>query len=294
MTQQSHDVKIRRMEKRDLQQVLDLINTEGWEYDIAEIDRILRIDPISSVVACKGEIVVGGVTVAAIGGRCVLGHVVVRDGWRRKGLGNLMVDSVLEEMESRGIDFVDVFSVNDAVPFYKKHGFHIVEELRTYVKRGLSEEDCAPVRSNRIRTLNPSDLPQMVALDSCILGFERSRILEILMKDFPRQCKGLFAGGKLAGFIMGRTNTLMDDAGPWVMEHPDIEDGQLLLRALFSAKRPGCRVIFGLPEKNKVARDTLATMGFKNEINQFRLVRSGKKAQEFSPGMMTISAFEFG
>ena len=134
----------------------------------------------------------------------------------------------------------------------------------------------------------------MVALDSRILGFERHRILETLMKDFPQQCKGLFTGGKLTGFIMGRTNTLMDDAGPWVMEHPDIEDGQLLLRALFSAKKPGCRVIFGLSEKNKAARDTLATMGFKNEISQFRLVRSGKKAKEFSPGTMAICAFEFG
>jgi N-acetylglutamate synthase-like GNAT family acetyltransferase len=254
MTQHDSGIELRRMEKRDLQQVLDLINTEGWEYDLAELDRILRIDPISSVVVCKGEIVIGGITVVVIGGRCVLGHAIVRDGWRRKGLGNLMVGSVLEDMEARGIDFVDVFSVNDAIPFYRKHGFEIVEEWRTYVKRELSEEDCAPVRSNRIHTLDPSDLPQMVALDRRILGFERHRI----------------------------------------MENPNIEDGQLLLRALFSAKKPGCRVIFGLSEKNKVARDTLATMGFKNKISQFRLVRSSRKAKEFSPGMMAICAFELG
>jgi len=294
MIQQSHDIKIRRMEKRDLQQVLDLINKEGWEYDMSEIDRINRIDPITSVVACSGDFVVGGITVVTVGGRCLIGHVVVKEGWRRKGLGKVMIGSVMKDVESRGVDFIEVYSVIDAVNFYEKLGFQIVEELRTYVKRGLTEEDCSVPHSKRVRDLSLSDLPQIIALDSKALGFERGAILEILMRDFPRQCKGLFNENELVGFILGRTNPIMDDAGPWVMEHPGIEDGQLLLRALFAAKRPGVRVIFGLPEKNKVARDTLASMGFKNEINQFRLVKSNKKAKEFSPSMMTMSAFELG
>jgi ribosomal protein S18 acetylase RimI-like enzyme len=294
MTHQNSDVKIRRMESPDLQQVLDLINKEGWEYDMSEIDRIHRIDPMSSVVACSGDLVVGGITVVAIGGRCLIGHVVVKEGWRRKGLGKIMIGSVMKDVESRGVDFIEVYSVIDAVNFYEKLGFQIIEELRTYVKRGLTEEDCSVLHSKRIRDLSLSNLPQIIALDSKALGFERGAILEVLMRDFPRQCKGLFDENELVGFIMGRTNPVMDDAGPWVMEHPGIEDGQLLLRALFSAKRPGVRVIFGLSEKNKVARDTLAAMGFKNEINQFRLVRSSKKAKEFSPSMMTMSAFELG
>jgi ribosomal protein S18 acetylase RimI-like enzyme len=294
MNQQSHDVKVRRMEKRDLQQVLDLINKEGWEYDMSEIDRIHRIDPITSVVACSGDIVVGGITVVTIGGRCLIGHVVVREGWRRKGLGKIMIGSVLKDMESRGVDFIEVYSVIDAVNFYEKLGFQIIEELRTYVKRGLTEEDCAPLYAKRVRDLTLTDLPQIIALDCKVLGFDRGAILKNLMGDFPRQCKGLFDGKELTGFIMGRTNPIMDDAGPWTMADPNLEDGALLLRALFSAKRTGVRVIFGLPERNKMAQKILSNAGFKNEINQFRLVKSKSKAAEFSPGMMTMSAFELG
>jgi GNAT superfamily N-acetyltransferase len=282
------------MEKRDLQDMLDLINKEGWEYDISEIDRIHRIDPMSSVVACSGDLIVGGITVVTVSGRCLIGHVVVKEGWRRKGLGKIMIGSVMKDVESRGVDFIEVYSVTDAINFYEKLGFQIIEELRTYVKRGLTDGDCAPLHSKRIRDLTLSDLPQIIELDSQVLGFNRGAILETLMKDFPRQCKGLFDGNELTGFIMGRTNPVMDDAGPWIMEHPDIEDGRLLLRALFSEKRPGVRVIFGLSEKNKLAREALASMDFKNEINQFRLVRSNKKAKEFSSGIMTMSAFELG
>jgi len=294
MTQQSHDVRIRRMEKRDLQQVLDLINKEGWEYDMSEIDRILRIDPMSSVVACGGDLVVGGITVVAVSGRCLIGHVVVKEGWRRKGLGKVMIGSVMKDVESRGVDFIEVYSVINAVNFYEKLGFQIIEELRTYVKRGLTKDDCAPLDSKRVRDLALPDLPEIVALDSQVLGFDRGAVLETLMKDFPNQCKGLFDGNKLAGFIMGRTNPIMDDAGPWIMTDPNPEDGTLLLRALFSAKRTGVRVLFGLSERNKMAQKILSNAGFKNEIDQFRLVRSSKKAKEFSPGMMTMSAFELG
>jgi len=294
MTDKNPTAKIRRMERKDLQQVLDLINTEGWEYDMSEVDRINRLDPVSSIVASVGDVVVGVVTIVTVGGRCLIGHVVIMDGWRRKSLGKQMIESVLNDMAARGVDFIEVYSVIGAVKFYQKFDFKIIEELRTYVKRGLTEADCAPVLSKKIRDLTLSDLPQVSALDRKISGFERGAILEALMRDFPRQCKGLFAGGKFTGFIMGRTNAIMDDAGPWIMERPDVEDGKLLLKALFSSKRPGCRVIFGLSEKNKVARDALAAMGFKSEIDQFRLVRSSKKAKEFSPGVMTMSAFELG
>jgi len=294
MTQQSHDIKIRRMENRDLQQVLDLINKEGWEYDMSEIDRIHRIDPISSVVACSDNLVVGGITVVTVGGRCLIGHVVVKEGWRRKGLGKVMIGSVMKDVESRGADFIEVYSVINAVNFYEKLGFQIIEELRTYVKRGLTKNDCAPLDSKRVRDLNLSDLPEIIALDGQVLGFDRDAVLETLMKDFPKQCKGLFYEDKLTGFIMGRTNPIMDDAGPWIMADPNVEDGTLLLRALFSAKRTGVRVIFGLSERNKVAQKILSNSGFKNEINQFRLVKSKSKAAEFSPGMMTMSAFELG
>jgi ribosomal protein S18 acetylase RimI-like enzyme len=294
MTQQSHDIKIRRMENHDLQQVLDLINKEGWEYDISEIDRIHRIDPISSMVACSDDLVVGGITVVTVGGRCLIGHVVVKEGWRRKGLGKVMIGSVMKDVESRGADFIEVYSVIDAVNFYEKLGFQIIEELRTYVKRGLTKDDCAPLDSKRVRDLNLSDLPEITTLDSQVLGFDRGAVLETLMKDFPKQCKGLFDEDKLTGFIMGRTNPVMDDAGPWIMADPNVEDGALLLKALFSAKRTGVRVIFGLSERNKMAQKILSNSGFKNEINQFRLVKSKSKAAEFSPSMMTMSAFELG
>ncbi len=294
MTHQAPDIKIRRMEERDLQQVLDLINKEGWEYDMSEIDRIHRIDPKSSVVACSGDLIIGGITVVTVGGRCLIGHVVVKEGWRRKGLGKVMIGSVMKDVESRGVDFIEVYSVINAVNFYEKLGFQIVEELRTYVKRGLTKDDCAPLDSKRVRDLSLPDLPEIIALDSKVLGFDRGAVLATLMRDFPKQCKGLFDGKRLSGFIMGRTNPIMDDAGPWIMADPNVEDGALLLRALFSAKKTGVRVIFGLSERNKLAQKILSNAGFKNEIDQFRLVRSSKEAKEFSPGMMTMSAFELG
>jgi len=294
MTHQSHDVKIRQMEKRDLQQVLDLINNEGWEYDMSEIDRIHRVDPRSSVVACSGDLVVGGVTVVTLGGRCIIGHAVVKEGWRRKGLGKIMIDSVMKDVESRGVDFFEVYSVIDAVPFYEKLGFKIIEELRTYVKRGLTQDDCSPLRSKGVRDLTISDLPQIIALDTRMLGFERGAILEALMKDFPTQCKGLFDGRELLGFIMGRTSQVMDDGGPWIMANPNVEDGALLLRALLSSKKTGVRLIFGLSARNKMAQKILSNAGFKSEIDQFRLVKSKRMTAEFSPGVMTMSAFELG
>jgi len=230
MDQHGHGAQLRRMERGDLQTVLDLINIEGWDYYISELERMIAVDPENSVIACSGNMIVGAITVAVSGGRCVLGHVVVRNGWRNKGIGRIMMDHLAKKMDSQGVGVMEAFAVKAAVAFYKRHGYQTIEEIDTY-DRVLTDQDVlgVPEEGGRIAPIEKGSLDNICRLDRTITGFDRKDFLNQLMGEFPAMAKGLFEDTEMAGFILARTNPIMNDIGPWVMERPDLDDGIMML-----------------------------------------------------------------
>lgn len=285
---------MRRMERRDLQAVLDLINTEGWEYHISEMHRILDVDTENSVVACSGGSVVGAITVAVSGKRCVLGHVVVKDGWRNKGIGNIMMNHVAQRMDSIGAETMEANAVPAAVNFYKRHGYRSVEEVDTY-RKTLSEEDVVGVPAGeKIKALMKEDIDAICRLDKAVTGFERANILRRLANDFPGMAKGFFEGEDMTGYFMFRTCPVMNDIGPWVMKKPDFDDGMLMLKSTLGGMKQGENALGGVSMNNTVVREIFLSLGFTAVHKAYRMMRSKGEMRPFRPGMMTLSAFEFG
>lgn len=292
----SHEIRgleIRKMEKRDLETILDLINIEGWDYHISEIDRIIRISPGSSIVACNEGKILGGITTAISGDRCVLGHVVIRNGWRGKGIGASLMTRVIEDMESAGISLLDVLSIKAAIPFYRRYGFRSLEVLDTNSKT-LTEDDVKQRKFDRIRTLVPDDMDMICELDAQVTGFDRRPIIQCLLDDNPSMAKGLFEKGRLVGFIMSRTNPRMSDVGPWIMSKPDIVDGAQLFQSILMELPINRNTIFGVSVNNKIAKEIAGSRGFKSTYNNYRMVRSKREIKPFAEGDLAISAFELG
>ncbi|MEM4265047.1 MAG: GNAT family N-acetyltransferase [Thermoplasmata archaeon] len=293
MTSKSPDVLVRQMTTDDAPRILELINIEGWSYHLSEIERMLKLSPGSSIVACTAGGIIGGITAFTMDDRCVLGHVVIESKWRKKGIGSILINALISNEEKKGIDIFDVFSVKEAVPFYKRHGFRSVETLDTYA-RVLTASDREPVSDNKVRRLTDADISQLAELDESVSGFCRKALLECLMRDFPENSLGLFDRGELKGFLLARTNEIMSDIGPWIMSSPDEIDAEILFKAVLGKLPIGRKAILGVPETNSTAKKILERHGFAIEFHNYRLVRSKSAVSPFSPGIFSISGFELG
>jgi predicted N-acetyltransferase YhbS len=294
MDQHSHGAQLRRMERRDLQAILDLINTEGWEYHISEMERILSVDPENSIVAFSGAEIVGGITVAVTGKRCILGHVIVKDGWRNKRIGQLMMDQLAEKLDSRGVETIEAYAVKAAVQFYKRHGYQTVEEIDTYDKI-LGETDVAGAHfGQEIRALSIRNFDEIFRFDRKVTGFDRPNVIRQILNEFPGMARSLYEGSELSGFLLSRVNPIMNDLGPWVMARPNPEDGVKMLSGTLALMKAGQRALAGVSANNVTVREIFLSLGFKAVNKQYRMMRSKGKMEPFRPGMMTIAAFEFG
>lgn len=132
---------VRTMTIEDYQGVHDLWMTikgfairsidDSWE----GVERFLKRNPSTSVVAEKNGEIVGSILCGHDGRRGCLYHVCVREDCRMRGIGKSMVVRCMEELEKEKISKVSLiaFTENDiGNAFWKEIGWTKREDLNYY------------------------------------------------------------------------------------------------------------------------------------------------------------------
>lgn len=131
-----NSINCRRMAEEDLPQVMNIGNrTEGfqvgedsafWPESTLRRWLISSDDPLI-VAEIEGEIV--GFILGAIHHptkKTTLENILVTEEYRGRGVGKLLLDSFMKEMESRGVEYICALSRTDNTPaihFFVKNGF---------------------------------------------------------------------------------------------------------------------------------------------------------------------------
>lgn len=285
-------VKIRQMIPEDIPVILDFIIREGWEFDYSEVQRILKLDPESSVVACLDREIIGGITAFSYGNRGILGHVVVREDLRRKGIGQMLMSSVLDHLDSKGIEIIEIFGEQKAARFYGRNGFRRIEDISIYIKN-LKSDDFGSPSSERVMNLSRSQFEQVRALDESIIGYGRGIFIREYMNDFPDLSLGLFDGNSLIGYLQGRITSITNDIGPWIMAKPIREDSELMFHSILPYLSNKKTYVF-IPSENRISEAILLNDGFSLLSKLLRLIRSEVSVKPFPAGVMALGATEFG
>lgn len=96
------------------------------------IERFLERNPQTCFVVIKDHNIVGAIMAGHDGRRGYIYHTCVHPHYRREGIGEMMVDRVMEVMETLGINKVAlvVFQRNkDGQCFWEKMGFSTREDI---------------------------------------------------------------------------------------------------------------------------------------------------------------------
>jgi len=285
-------VRLREMEEQDIPPVLDLINAEGWNYDIIDIERILTVSPRDSIVACSGNEVVGAVTATHHSRRALLGHVVVRADFRRKNIGKKMMKRALDDFDGKGMQIVELYAVPEAKGFYSGMGFRKIGDLTIY--QGKPRDDIVIEPKNvQMRNLEAEDLDDVKRLDRAVLGWDRSKIIEVLMLPYTSHSFGIFSQERLSGFALGRSADNAAEVGPWMMSEPDYENAKALL-ATAMRSLGGRPVYVEINNDNLLATKVALDIGLEPRHPVERMVRSKLDVGSFNKGVMSYAALEFG
>ncbi len=134
-------IEIRPMEAEDYDKVQKLwMSIRGFgirsiDDSREDIERFLKRNPTTSVVACAGDRIVGSILCGHDGRQASFYHVCVKKSWRRQGIGTRMVVycmNVLRELKINKINLI-AFTKNDGGnAFWKQIGWTYRSDCNYY------------------------------------------------------------------------------------------------------------------------------------------------------------------
>lgn len=140
----------------------------------------LGFDPGGCFVAESEEARAGICVAPSYGATGFIGELIVRPGFRGRGLGQHLLDWAIDDLTRRSARAIFLDGVSRAVPLYERAGFRKV--CRSLRFLGVLPAGVAP----GTRPVEADDLPAIVALDREVFGTDRG--------FFLAQCLAAHAG----------------------------------------------------------------------------------------------------
>lgn len=197
-----------------------------------------------------------------------LSMLVVRDSWRRRGLGTRLFKHSLQLLEERGIiPLLDATPLGR--PLYLPLGFRDLWGFQRYMAAQplAATEEVAPEVT--VRPLEPRDLDEVIALDAVAFGARREALLRHLLGRYPDVALVAVGPGGLRGSLLGRNGRMANHLGPLTAADPATAMA-LLHAALERASGP---LQVDVPDAQTPLRDYLLRRGFEPRRSFTRMIR---------------------
>lgn len=163
----------------------------------------------------------------------VIGNVIVRADYRRRGLGRVVMEASLRWLRGRGVRHVLLAATPDGRPLYSRLGFASLET--SWFAHGAIAALNPSVLRERAGTFSARPTPaetlrECAAIDAAAFGGDRLGLLELLLGEgetwlyAARESSGHQPGGREpAGYLILRRLRAQRDTlqiGPWVATSP--------------------------------------------------------------------------
>ncbi len=278
------------MGRDDIDFAIWLIDQEGWGYTHVELERMLKLDPEGSFIY-EDKRPLGIVTCVSYGKTGVVGHLVVSKEGRGRKVGQSLVTAAVEYLEGVGVESMLLYATPEGTGIYERFGFRTSRNVLCMNVHASPGPEPLPGCSCEL--IRPEDLADVISIDRELFGDDRSRILEMLHREFPEHCFKLVRNGRIASFAFGRKTPVGFDLGPWVGPSDNRAEAEAPLRAFFDAVGPN-GVFLGVFSDNPVALSICETL-VKNRVwNTALMVRGKGRYEKDIRRIFGVAAFELG
>lgn len=182
----------------------------------------LELQPDGAFVVKENDSIVGFGAALDYGPFAYVGLMSVHPSAQKRGVGRLLMDTLLSWLERRGCQTVLLDASLAGAPLYLQYGF--VEDDRTADMRQLQNIAQPNGHTERVSLLHEEDFAKLVAFDAAHFGASREKLLTTLYADDPQRVFVTHDNNEISGYLIAQTRTI----GPWVARSP--KDAEQLLR----------------------------------------------------------------
>ncbi|MCL5949424.1 MAG: GNAT family N-acetyltransferase [Candidatus Bathyarchaeota archaeon] len=257
--------KVKLMRPEDFSFATELANTMDWNMATEDFQFMIQLEPDGCFVLFDGSKHVGIATCISYGKVGWFGNLVVKEEYRRKGAGSLLVKHAIDYLRGKGAETIGLYAYPNLINFYGNLGFK-------------ADEDYALLHAQLQKTSRKETLPQIgkqkiqaiTKFDRECFGGDRTKLLESIILEKGNLSYYKSAGTKVVGYVAATVYETMAWVGPLMCQEGNIDVAVTLLKAVL-AKLTGKSVYVALPKKETALADMLFTLGFKEDFSVVRM-----------------------
>ncbi len=242
--------------------VRDLV---GWNQTRADWERFLATEPDGCFIAEWNGVPVGTATTTVYSPALAwIGMVLVHPEWRRRGVGQALLNHCLGYLHGRSIRCIKLDATPAGAPVYAALGFR--------PERTLARWERAPGKVQgtgdgiKPRPWHQADTDPMLALDAGAFGADRARVLRALLAAEAR-VEVAAVGRERLGFGVLRAGARARYLGPVVASSPAAGLAVVAALVKFACAAP---IFWDILDENRAATTWAQAHGF---MVQRRLTR---------------------
>ena len=229
-----------------------------------EIRRYFSLEPNHWILATYRGQPAGVVGATNYGPFTYLGMMTVRKELQRKGIGQAMLQHMLNWTESQGNSFLRLDASEAGFPLYIRFGFEVLDQALMFKLADYMPSSNFP---QQVRPLKLQDIQALADFDIPIFGANRAGLFQALLTDFPERGFAVYdESGDMAGYLFAQSRRL----GPWAARSP--RDAESLLQAALTLSYKGVPLAIA-PGTNTVASDLLGRYGFRHDFTNRHMQR---------------------
>ncbi len=240
-----------------------MTDVEQWGNSENDFRRLLKIQPDGCFVVLIDEQRVGMISAVAYGSFGFLGSLIVLESYRGHGIGERLMRHAIDFLRSKDVSTIELDGVLPAVPLYRRLGFKDKYHSLRFQRPANSTkaEFASDTPSGACRALALADIVQVIRFDREALGFDRSRVIQIVAQEFPSSFYGAFdANNALNAYLCARPIAESSrQLGPLLSNESSVAI-DLLSQAV--KDHPSSVLSIGLPESSAKIADWLPMHGF--------------------------------
>jgi ribosomal protein S18 acetylase RimI-like enzyme len=195
----------------------------GSALDIDTLELYFAIQPDGALLVLDNNEPAGMIWVIDYQSFASIGVLGVLPEFQGKGIGRMLMDHAENWAKARGISTFILDATVDGAKLYEKLGYRDADT--SYRMNLVQQKSYKVAETLEVVTLN--HLPELLEVDRTIFGADRTKVLEVFLKEFGGRAFLSREQGSVNGFIIAQTSTI----GPWVAVNTPVAE-QLLQAVL--------------------------------------------------------------
>lgn len=185
--------------------------------------RYLTLQPDGAFIVKDGDTLVGFGATLDYSTFAYIGLMSVHPAMQKRGIGKLLMDSILSWLDQRGRQTVLLDASVAGEPLYLQYGF--VVDDKTCDMRRMQKVAVPDSVTQHVSLLRDTEFTQLITFDAEQFGASRKALLATFYADNPQR---IFVTHNNHDDITGYVIAQMHTIGPWVAS--TVEDAEQLLR----------------------------------------------------------------